>query len=57
MPEKTISTDSLLQERRSFPPSPEVIQRAHLNAGQFAALYQRSLEEPDAFWLEQAHTL
>jgi acetyl-CoA synthetase len=56
-PNKTISTDSLLQENRTFPPSPETLNRAHLNAAQFAALYQRSLREPDAFWLEQAATL
>jgi acetyl-CoA synthetase len=52
-----ISTDSLSQESRTFPPSPEVVQRAHLNAAQFDALYQRSLREPESFWLEQARTL
>src|ERR1019366_8133914 len=29
----------------------------HLNAAQFNALYERSLREPDAFWLEQANSL
>ena len=57
MPNKAISTDSLSQEKRSFPPTPEVVKRAHLDAAQFDALYQRSLQEPDKFWLEQAHTL
>ena len=57
MPNKAISTDSLLQETRTFPPPPEVLQRAHLNAAQYNALYERSIREPDAFWLEQAHTL
>src|ERR1700690_11547 len=57
MPNKTISTDSLQQEGRTFPPSPESLKRAHLNAAQFAALCQRSLREPDKFWLEQARTL
>jgi acetyl-CoA synthetase len=57
MPNKAISTDSLLQENRTFPPAPEILKRAHLNATQFAALYQRSLREPDALWLEQAATL
>ncbi len=52
-----ISTDSLLHETRAFPPTAEVIQRAHLNADQFDALYRRSVEEPDSFWLEQAETL
>ena len=54
---KIISTESLSQESRTFPPSPEVIQRALLNAKQFDAMYQRSIREPDAFWLEQAATL
>jgi acetyl-CoA synthetase len=54
---KTISTESLQQEGRTFPPSPEVVKRALLNAGQFDAMYARSIREPDAFWLEQARTL
>ncbi len=57
MPDKTISTESLSHERRTFPPSPEVVQRALINAAQYDALYQRSLREPEKFWLEQAHTL
>jgi acetyl-CoA synthetase len=52
-----ISTESLSHERRKFPPSPEVVNRAHLNAAQFDALYQRSIREPDKFWLEQARTI
>ena len=31
-PTKTISTSSLMQENRTFPPSPEVIKRAYINA-------------------------
>jgi len=54
---KTISTESLSHERRTFPPSPEVLKRALLNAEQFNALYERSLREPEKFWLEQANTL
>jgi acetyl-CoA synthetase len=54
---KAISTESLQQEGRTFPPSPEVVQRAHLNTEQFDALYERSLREPEKFWLEQARTL
>lgn len=52
-----ISTESLSQERRTFAPAPEVIQRALLNTEQFNALYERSVKEPDSFWLEQAGTL
>ncbi|HTX21453.1 MAG TPA: acetate--CoA ligase [Candidatus Aquilonibacter sp.] len=57
MQNKAISTDSLLQENRAFPPSPEVVKRALLNAAQFHELRQRSLREPNKFWLEQAETL
>ena len=57
MSHKTISTESLQQEGRTFPPSPEVLQRALINAPEFNALYERSLREPEKFWLEQADTL
>src|SRR5471030_2265678 len=54
---KTISTESLQQEGRTFPPSPEVLKRALINAPEFNALYERSVREPEKFWLEQAKTL
>jgi acetyl-CoA synthetase len=54
---KTISTDSLLHESRTFPPSPDVLQRALINAARYNALYERSIREPEKFWLEQAGTL
>ncbi len=54
---KTVSTNSLLQENRTFPPAAEVVNRAHLNAEQYQALYARSVNGSDAFWLEQADTL
>jgi acetyl-CoA synthetase len=54
---KAISTESLSHESRTFPPSPEVLKRALLNAGQFNTLYQRSIREPEKFWLEQANAL
>jgi acetyl-CoA synthetase len=54
---KTISTDSLMQEGRTFPPSKEVIQRAYINAEQYEKMYERSIKDPDKFWLEQAATL
>jgi acetyl-CoA synthetase len=54
---KTVSTSSLLQETRTFPPPPEVTNRAYINAAQYQAMYQRSVKDPDGFWLEQAQTL
>jgi acetyl-CoA synthetase len=56
-PIKTVSTSSLLQENRTFPPSPDVVERAYLNAEQYQAMYARSVQDPDGFWLEQAGTL
>jgi acetyl-CoA synthetase len=56
-PTKTISTESLQHEGRTFPPSPAVVKRTLLNAAQFGALYERSLRDPEKFWLEQARTL
>src|SRR5258705_12786097 len=57
MQNKVISTKSLSHESRTFPPSPEVVRRALLNAAQFNGMYQRSLREPEKFWLEQASSL
>ncbi len=57
MSDQAISTESLSHESRTFPPAPAVVKHAHLNAAQFDALYERSLREPEKFWLEQAHTL
>ena len=54
---QTISTESLSHESRTFPPSPAVVQHALLNRQQFDALYERSIREPEKFWLEQAQTL
>jgi acetyl-CoA synthetase len=56
-PSKTVSTSSLLQENRTFPPSPEVVSRAYINAEQYRQMYERSVKKPDEFWLEQAQTL
>ena len=57
MSDQPVSTESLSQESRTFAPSPATVERAHLNAAQFDALYRRSVDEPDQFWLEQAQTL
>jgi acetyl-CoA synthetase len=57
MSDQAISTESLSHESRTFPPAPAVVKHAHLNAAQFDALYERSIREPEKFWLEQAHTL
>ena len=54
---KTVSIRSLLRENRTFSPPPEVVKRAHVNAEQYQQRYDRSIQEPDQFWLEEAETL
>ncbi|MGC8990964.1 MAG: acetyl-coenzyme A synthetase N-terminal domain-containing protein, partial [Verrucomicrobiia bacterium] len=56
-PNQTVSTTSLLQENRTFPPSPEVVKRAHINAEQYKTMYERSIKDPDGFWLEHCKIL
>ncbi|HEX5400387.1 MAG TPA: acetate--CoA ligase [Verrucomicrobiae bacterium] len=56
-PNPTVSTSSLMQENRTFPPSDEVIRRAYINHEQYQKMYERSVKDPDGFWLEQAATL
>jgi acetyl-CoA synthetase len=54
---KTVSTASLQQEGRTFPPPADAVKRAYLNAAQYQQMYDQSVNEPDKFWLEQAGTL
>ncbi len=56
--ENTKAISSLMVENRTFPPSPEVSARAHIKSfDQYKAMWERSLNDSDAFWLEQAETL
>ncbi len=59
MPEnnKIISTDSLMTEKRTFPPSEEVVSKSHINAQKYREMYDRSINDSDGFWLEQAESL
>jgi len=52
-----ISTDSLMVEKRTFPPSDEVKRHALISAQQYNEMYKRSVEDSAGFWLEQAKTL
>ena len=54
-PRKTI--DSLMTENRTFPPPAESAARAHVTADKYEEMYQRSVNNPDEFWLEMAETL
>jgi acetyl-CoA synthetase len=43
-----------MAENKIYPVSPEAAARAYIDQARYRAMYQRSLQEPDAFWAEQA---
>jgi len=50
--------DSLMSEERTFPPPVEIQADAHVNSSeQYQEMWEKSINDPDAFWLEQAKTL
>jgi acetyl-CoA synthetase len=49
---------SLMTENRTFPPAAEVTAKAHIKTiEEYQAMWKRSLEDAEKFWLEQAETL
>ena len=57
MSNQAISTESLQQAGRTFPPAPEVIKHALINSAQYNSMYARSIKDPEKFWMEQSATL
>ena len=58
MGEEQKGIDSLMSEGRTFPPPAELSAGAHVKSqDEWQALYDRSINDSDAFWLEQAATL
>ena len=54
--EKAIS--SLMTETRTFPPPERVQKHAHVSSvEQYQKMWDRSINDPDGFWLEQAQSL
>jgi acetyl-CoA synthetase len=51
---EAISTSSLMTEDRTFPPSADMIANAHVDAARYDEMYKQSIDDSDAFWLEQA---
>ncbi|MDA8014008.1 MAG: acetate--CoA ligase [Gammaproteobacteria bacterium] len=43
-----------MSEEKTYPVSKEIAARAHLREKEYAAMYQRSIDDPAAFWAEQA---
>ena len=58
MTEESKSLSSLLSEKRAFPPPAELASQAHIPSVEaYQEIYDRSINEPDAFWLEMAKGL
>jgi acetyl-CoA synthetase len=46
-----------MTEIRMYPPAPEVVAKAHVDAETYARRYAESLADPDAFWAAEAQRL
>src|SRR5690606_25610776 len=46
-----------MSDQLLFQPSAAAVARTHINAAQYAELYERSIKDPDGFWAEQAKRL
>ncbi|MEE8423490.1 MAG: acetate--CoA ligase [Thermodesulfobacteriota bacterium] len=52
---KRESIDVLMDEKRSFPPSPEFSKKAHIKSMEmYEEIYRRSIDDPEGFWAEMA---
>jgi acetyl-CoA synthetase len=50
--------ESLMTEGRTFPPPAKIQKVAHINSEeQYQQMWEKSIKEPDEFWLEQAKVL
>lgn len=55
---KMISMSHLLEENRVFSPPEKLAEQAHIRSfQQYQKMYDRSINESDSFWMEQANTL
>jgi acetyl-CoA synthetase len=58
MAEKQKAIISLMTENRTFPPPAKIKAGAHISGfKQYQQMWEQSLNDPDAFWLEQAKAL
>jgi acetyl-CoA synthetase len=58
MAEKQKAIDSLMTEKRTFPPPAYIKANAYITSQQqYQQMWEQSLNDPDAFWLEQAESL
>jgi acetyl-CoA synthetase len=55
---KTNSVTTFTQKTRTFPPPPEIASQALINSfAKYMQMYERSVKDSNAFWMEQADTL
>ena len=53
-----IDIESLLKEKRVFPPPEDFSRAAHVKGlAEYRRLYEKSVGDPDGFWAEQARAL
>jgi acetyl-CoA synthetase len=58
MAEQAKSMSSLMTESRKFPPPAELASKAYIKSPQqYEQMYNRSIQDPEGFWLEQASDL
>ncbi|HSR12522.1 MAG TPA: AMP-binding protein, partial [Thermodesulfobacteriota bacterium] len=58
MAEEKKTITSMMEEKRVFPPSKEFSSKAHIKSlDEYKKIYQRSIDDPDGFWGEQAQNL
>ena len=41
----------------TYPPSDDIVAKAHVDADKYDAMYKASVEDPDGFWREQAQRI
>jgi acetyl-CoA synthetase len=58
MAEEKKTITSMMEEKRTFPPSKEFSSKAHIKSlAEYKKMYEKSIQDPDAFWGEQAQNL
>ncbi len=58
MADEQKAIDSLMSEKRTFPPPPEIQANAYISSFKdYQQMWERSVNDPDGFWLEQAKSI
>ena len=46
-----------MTETKTYPPAPEFVKTAHVDAAKYREMYDRSINDPEGFWSEEARRL